>query len=312
MFSLQYKSTPTERPPFTSDATQVVIGRGDDCDLALVDPGVSARHASIEKTSAGYFIRDLDSANGTIVNGQPATRQRLATGDEIELGSVRMRFTVVHPELGERRSTNLMQILLGLVVVGSIGLQIALLVWIFSQPHPSHLPRGKRDRSGKAAMDAAASPGRGSLPPETELTAPPPAPSPPEAPRETGNIVPAVLNRKIAVMNVGRKDSADAVLLAIRAMAQVGEPTVAPNAARISVELFNKAPQGNGLVPSQAEPVWIQVATWENFTARTFQVRVPIAPPQFGGYVVRTYYRGQLQDVAASPGLVSVAPDSLR
>ncbi len=48
-----------------------VIGRNRDvCDLVIIDQGVSRRHVEISVTAAGVFIRDLESSNGTFLNGQ--------------------------------------------------------------------------------------------------------------------------------------------------------------------------------------------------------------------------------------------------
>lgn len=50
---------------------KAVIGRGDDCDLVLDDPTVSRRHAVISmRLGSPALIEDLDSDNGTYVNGQ--------------------------------------------------------------------------------------------------------------------------------------------------------------------------------------------------------------------------------------------------
>lgn len=55
-----------------------VIGRNRDvCDLVIADNGVSRRHAEITVSSAGVFIRDLGSANGTFLNGQKLTGELL-------------------------------------------------------------------------------------------------------------------------------------------------------------------------------------------------------------------------------------------
>ena len=40
---------------------------------------------------------------------------------------------------------------------------------------------------------------------------------------------------------------------------------------------------------------------WENFSTKSFTVRFPGAPREFVGFVVRTYYRKQMQDIAAAP-----------
>lgn len=59
------------------------------------DRGVSRRHASIiqDKEHKALYIEDLNSTNGTRINGfalEPRRRYRLRDGDEIELGRVRM------------------------------------------------------------------------------------------------------------------------------------------------------------------------------------------------------------------------------
>jgi hypothetical protein len=312
MFILHDKTTTVAREPFTSDNTNVVIGREAGCDLQLPDPGVSNRHASIEKKPDGYYIRDLDSANGVIVNSQPATLQRLASGDLIELGSVRLQFSVIHPELGERRASNLMQVLLILVIIGSILSQLGIIGWIFSQPRPAHFQRGNRDRARQAQANANEMPeiSNPETPSQPTIEAAPAPVAPPASADIPASGVPAVLNRKISIMGIERRDTAGAVQLQIRAMAQVGEPTLDAAAARISVQLFVRDANGS-VVPSQSEPLWVNTTSWDNFSAKTFQVSLPVDPARFVGYKVCTFYRGEMQDMATSPGLVSLAPNSL-
>jgi pSer/pThr/pTyr-binding forkhead associated (FHA) protein len=50
------------------------LGRDSDNDFVLEDEGVSRHHAKIEKKENHFFIVDLDSANGTIVNGKKEKR----------------------------------------------------------------------------------------------------------------------------------------------------------------------------------------------------------------------------------------------
>lgn len=72
----------------------VIIGRSPDADLVIADDFVSGTHARITPAEGGPVIEDLGSTNGTIVNGQPATRPlQLSAGDVIELGG--NRFEVV-------------------------------------------------------------------------------------------------------------------------------------------------------------------------------------------------------------------------
>lgn len=71
---------------------RVVIGRHPDCDVTLVDPSVSRRHAEIRATVAGYLLIDLSSSNGTRVAGREVMQQVLADGDEIEIGGAVLTF----------------------------------------------------------------------------------------------------------------------------------------------------------------------------------------------------------------------------
>jgi MoxR-like ATPase len=70
-----------------------VIGRGELCHLSLPeDLAVSTHHAQLDFRSGQWWIRDLDSANGTEVNGQPITEQVLSDGDLIAIGETQFRF----------------------------------------------------------------------------------------------------------------------------------------------------------------------------------------------------------------------------
>jgi len=64
--------------------------------VVLLDPSVSRLHAVIERYPTGFCVRDLGSANGTFVNGEPVVGEtRLRTGDELRLGNSRLTFYVV-------------------------------------------------------------------------------------------------------------------------------------------------------------------------------------------------------------------------
>jgi hypothetical protein len=72
-------------------AGPVIIGRSPDADLVIADDFVSGTHVRIAPTDDGPVLEDLGSTNGTLVNGQPATRPlSLAVGDVIELGQNRL------------------------------------------------------------------------------------------------------------------------------------------------------------------------------------------------------------------------------
>ncbi|MCX7722998.1 MAG: FHA domain-containing protein [Verrucomicrobiae bacterium] len=66
------------------------LGRSAANDFVIVDPSVSRLHCEIEVRDDGMFVRDLDSSNGTFVDGQPVSRAQLHPGQTLQLGSVRM------------------------------------------------------------------------------------------------------------------------------------------------------------------------------------------------------------------------------
>ncbi|MBO1755060.1 DUF3662 and FHA domain-containing protein [Allobranchiibius sp. CTAmp26] len=73
-----------------------VIGRDDDADIMLDDPGISRRHSEIRITNDGphlvMTVRDLGSTNGTFVNGDPIDRAHLHDGDRITVGRTHLMF----------------------------------------------------------------------------------------------------------------------------------------------------------------------------------------------------------------------------
>jgi Protein of unknown function (DUF3662)/FHA domain len=71
---------------------RVVLGRSRSCDIRVSDVNVSRRHAEVRQEGATYWIIDLDSTNGTVVNGLPVERERLRDGDTITLGSTDIVF----------------------------------------------------------------------------------------------------------------------------------------------------------------------------------------------------------------------------
>ncbi len=76
---------------------RLLIGRGSDCDLVLDEPEMSRRHAMIENSGDGLYLRDLGSANGTFVNGVQVRDAVLHPGDQIAFD--RNRFLLEAPGL---------------------------------------------------------------------------------------------------------------------------------------------------------------------------------------------------------------------
>lgn len=74
----------------------ITIGRRPYNDIALDDLTVSGEHAVILTVDGARVIKDLNSRNGTYVNGNPLQSHRLDHGDLIEIGIYRLRYLVDH------------------------------------------------------------------------------------------------------------------------------------------------------------------------------------------------------------------------
>jgi pSer/pThr/pTyr-binding forkhead associated (FHA) protein len=68
------------------------IGRSEECDIVIESPYVSAKHALIRKKGKRFYIEDLNSTNGTFVNGKRVKFSRIKNGDIITLGDVDLKF----------------------------------------------------------------------------------------------------------------------------------------------------------------------------------------------------------------------------
>ena len=68
------------------------IGRKPDNDLSIDDHTVSSHHARVIRVQSVYFLEDLNSTNGTAVNGQAIERAQLHDADVITIGQHRMIF----------------------------------------------------------------------------------------------------------------------------------------------------------------------------------------------------------------------------
>jgi len=70
----------------------VDVGRGRSNDIILDDPRVSRHHAQIRRRRGTFVVFDLDSANGTFVNGRPIEEAVLSDGDRVSFGGVELVF----------------------------------------------------------------------------------------------------------------------------------------------------------------------------------------------------------------------------
>lgn len=77
--------------------SHALIGRKPDSDIRLEEKQVSGHHAKLTINNNEVFIEDLDSTNGTSVNGQPLEKSLLLqTGDQISIGNYKLIFVTEH------------------------------------------------------------------------------------------------------------------------------------------------------------------------------------------------------------------------
>ena len=72
----------------------VSVGRAPDNDVVVGDPATSGHHGRIEVRNGAFWVSDLGSTNGTLVNGEPVIEKELSDGDLIAIGQNTMRFTL--------------------------------------------------------------------------------------------------------------------------------------------------------------------------------------------------------------------------
>ncbi|MGI9055598.1 MAG: diguanylate cyclase [Pyrinomonadaceae bacterium] len=87
--------------PIPLDRNEVILGRALEADVRVNDSKVSRRHArilTVSNSQSGitqYILNDLDSRNGTLLNGQKADKEILTHGDKITIGENILRFEML-------------------------------------------------------------------------------------------------------------------------------------------------------------------------------------------------------------------------
>ena len=83
---------PLKGSVFSLDHTEFSVGRNPSNRLSVSDPSLSRQHCVIVSRSGQYEIRDLESRNGSFVNGVPVRERTLADGDEIQIGKYKLSY----------------------------------------------------------------------------------------------------------------------------------------------------------------------------------------------------------------------------
>ncbi len=72
------------------DREWLVLGRGRNAELMLAEPTLSRAHVAVGYDGGGFFLQDLRSTNGTLLNGERRDRSPLHDGDEIQIGRMHL------------------------------------------------------------------------------------------------------------------------------------------------------------------------------------------------------------------------------
>ncbi len=83
------------------NSASVVLGRGSDADVRLIDDGVSRLHARLLCENDEIVVEDLGSSNGTFCNGTPVNKATLQDGDKIQIGRTTILKFTYHDDLDE-------------------------------------------------------------------------------------------------------------------------------------------------------------------------------------------------------------------
>lgn len=72
-----------------------LVGRAPTCDIPIIDPTISRRHAEVECVDGGVQVRDLGSSNGTFINNARVEQGMLAVGDTVTFGKVKLALEAI-------------------------------------------------------------------------------------------------------------------------------------------------------------------------------------------------------------------------
>jgi predicted component of type VI protein secretion system len=81
-----------EQQTFPLDKPALVVGRDPSCDIQIDNLGISRNHCQFLRRGTAYIVQDMNSANGTFVNGRRIAEHYLNDQDEIVIGKYVLKF----------------------------------------------------------------------------------------------------------------------------------------------------------------------------------------------------------------------------
>jgi hypothetical protein len=86
---------------FDLTGKEITVGRVEDNKIQVEHASVSGHHAVLKLDSLDYVIKDLDSTNGTRINGERVTEQKLRRNDILRLGNIELLYDSEHQPPGQ-------------------------------------------------------------------------------------------------------------------------------------------------------------------------------------------------------------------
>ena len=141
----------TGLPRFGLRDEDLVVGRSPSCDISLTDRNASSKHCRLAQERGAYVVYDLDSQNGTWVNGKRVKRRKLREGDILAIGKTKLLFSESDPtepipidspqDVELRRLRKLVAWVRRLSTERDgrrlLGLMLDSVIWSYSTPHCS-------------------------------------------------------------------------------------------------------------------------------------------------------------------------------
>jgi pSer/pThr/pTyr-binding forkhead associated (FHA) protein len=127
----------------------LLIGRSLDNHVVLVDDLVSGHHAQIVQEGERYYIKDLDSDNGTFLNGVKIQREELSSGSKIKAGASTLVFEITDLRKA-RRNLNIALV----AIILFAGIAVAIKLW--PDPAGQHIQAARHWEAGGDLTNALA------------------------------------------------------------------------------------------------------------------------------------------------------------
>ncbi len=100
---LLFKTGTASVETFAVRGEETSIGRSKNCDIVILDKKSSRRNTVIVRKGIQFFVRDLDSSNGTYLNGVRITEAELTGDDELRIGDTSFDFEIVSAEFEKKK-----------------------------------------------------------------------------------------------------------------------------------------------------------------------------------------------------------------